>query len=272
MNPYYEDLLRHIHGIGCKDLCQSVLGLPAAAVHETVVLSPGQDPERKVLLGEIEVLVDTSPLYGMRVWDVRLCDAQFTFIRTGCGAPAVLDAALALGMTGCKRILFLSSAGSIVKEIRPGDLVIPAWCVAGDGASRYLNGGMPDVFGERVYPDKAFSEQLRTSAVSICAESNISVHSGHVFCSDTLVGQYPHLAVFAKMGCNTLDMESAALFRAANMLGIPAAALLVVTDSTATGPSLLAGGDRAALARMQKTRKELVPEILKKGLTPNNPI
>lgn len=43
-----------------------------------------------------------------------------------------------LGISKCKRIIFISSVGALDTEIGIGDIVIPEYSVSGDGASRYI--------------------------------------------------------------------------------------------------------------------------------------
>ena len=62
-----------------------------------------------------------------------------TYIKTGIGAPVLMDALLTLGVTACQRIIFIGSVGSLDDNIGIGDIVIPEYSVCGDGASRYIS-------------------------------------------------------------------------------------------------------------------------------------
>lgn len=85
----------------------------------------------------------------------------------------VLDAVLLLGMTECENILFLSSIGALSEKIGIGDIIIPEYSVCGDGASRYICNvkGLPDIFGEKVYPNKDAIKSL-ASITESCARKN----------------------------------------------------------------------------------------------------
>ena len=118
------------------DLCKSGLGVEGSRIRENVILTPGWTPERVSGLGEAKLVSASGPLYGITVWEINVDGQGITYIKTGCGAPPVMDALLSLGETGCKRVLFLSSIGGLAPEMEVGDLVLPEYSVSGDGASR----------------------------------------------------------------------------------------------------------------------------------------
>lgn len=258
-----------LHAAGIQegmDLCQNLFGIPAETIHENVILSPGWEPTSLTALGEAK-LVAVAPLFGYKIWSIENGGSKITWLRAGFGAPTVMDAALILGSSGCKRILFISSVGMMEPGVRIGDLVLPEFSMSGDGASRYIASGdlYRDVLGEKTYPDGKLLRRLQKTTAAVCAEKNAYWHLGKVFCTDTIFAQHPHLATIHQMGCNALDMESAAAFHAAALTGIPTAALLSVSDNTADGKSLLFSGrgysDEDAKYR-RFVRNKIIPEIL----------
>ena len=248
------------------DLCANLFGLPREAIHDNVILSPGWEPAALAALGKAEP-VSVAPLFGYKLWSIRNGNTKITWIRTGFGAPVVMDAALILGASGCKRILFVSSVGMLQPGIPIGDLVLPEFAMNGDGAIRYIASAdlHEDILREKAYPDAALLERLRESTRAVCAERNTGWHMGKVFYTDTIFAQSPHLPAIQQMGCSALDMESAAVFRAAALTGIPAAALLSVSDNMSDGKSLMFSGrgysDADAKYR-RFVRSTVMPEII----------
>lgn len=258
-----------LHSMGIPentDLCANLFGIPADKIHENVILSPGWEPDSMPELGTTEFL-GSAPLFGYKLWNIQNGDTEITYIRAGFGAPAVMDAALILGSSPCKRILFVSSVGALHPGVRIGDLILPEFSVSGDGASRYIitDDLHADIFGEKAYPNAALLERLQDAAAAVCRESNAAWHSARVFCTDTIFAQHPHIPAIEDIGCDALDMESAAVFHAAKLSGIAAAALLSVSDNMAEGKSLMFSGrgyseEDAKYRRF--VRKTLMPEII----------
>lgn len=248
------------------DLCANLFGLPREAIHDNVILSPGWEPSALAALGKAEP-VSVAPLFGYKLWSIRNSDTKITWVRTGFGAPVVMDAALILGVSGCKRILFVSSVGMLQPGVQIGDLVLPEFSMNGDGASRYIASAdlRRDILREKAYPDAVLLERLRESTRVVCTKRNVDWYMGWVFCTDTIFAQHPHLSAIQQMGCSALDMESAAAFRAAALTGIPTAALLSVSDNITDGKSLMFSGRGYSSTDAQYrrfVRSTVMPEII----------
>lgn len=262
----YRTLLRSMDIPEDTDLCANLFGIPAKKIHENVILSPGWEPEAMPALGTMEFL-GTAPLFGYKLWNIEKDGIHLTWIRAGFGAPAVMDAALILGSSPCRRILFVSSIGALHSGVRIGDLILPEFSVSGDGASRYIAGSElhTNILGEKAYPDAALLARLQTVTAAVCEERNAAWHSARAFCTDTIFAQHPHIPAIQEMGCDALDMESAAVFHAARLSGIAAAALLSVSDNMAEGKSLMFSGrgysEEDAMYR-RFVRRTLMPEII----------
>lgn len=261
----YEDLTRAMRRYSrTDDLCKSGLGVEGSRVRENVIVTPGWPPERVAELGEAKVLCPSGPLYGLTVWEVDMDGQPVTYIKTGCGAPAVLDTLLSLGETGCRRVLFLSSIGALDPAMEVGDLVLPEYSVSGDGASRYLTDGFADVLGERSCPDPALFARLKEETQAVCGQEDVSWRLGRPFCTDSFLAQFPHLPAIRERGCNCLDMENAVAFRAGALMGLPVAALQCVSDNSMAKKSLLGGVAEEEQARRSDVRRRVIPKVIKR--------
>ena len=101
-------------GMTSREICKNTLGVLPEDICRTVLLTPGWAPERLFETEALRVLTDASPLHGYRIWNAETGGKCFTYLRTGFGAPMVLDAVL-LRHTPCRRIIFVSSAGALGK-------------------------------------------------------------------------------------------------------------------------------------------------------------
>ena len=176
-----------------------------------------------------------------------------------------MDCILLLGLTGtCKKIIFVSSVGGLSDELNIGDIVLPEYSVCGDGASRYLSDDFQNYsFGEKQYPHERLFNRLICSTQDICSKHNVRWHLGRTFCIDTIVAQHNHLNQIINMGHNSIDMESAAAFKAANMLNIPIAAILNVSDSSVKeSKSLMSKRNQEERKYRRYVAREIVPQII----------
>lgn len=262
----YNDLISGMKRFGAcdEDVCINSLGIASNMINDDVIISPGWEPQKMPGLGKAELLTSSAPLYGSKVWNIKNGDMEMTFIKTGCGAPAFMDTLLPLGISKCKRIIFISSAGALDTEIGIGDIVIPEYSVCGDGASRYIASDKlgVDTFGEKAYPDTSLLKLLKIETENICNKNNVKWHIGRAFCTDTIFAQFPHIDSIINTGCNLLDMETAVAFRAAKLMKKPLVALFCASDNTMANKSLISGRTQTEEDYRQLVRREVVPNII----------
>jgi len=252
-----------------EDICLNTLGIEAGKINETVIISPGWIPERLFAGYEIKEIVQASPLFQYKIWNIKQKEFSLTHIKTGFGAPVVMDCILLLGLTGkCKRIIFVSSVGGLSEEMNIGDIVLPEYSVCGDGAGRYLSDDFErDSFGEKQYPHTELFNRLIGATQTICERHHVQWHLGRTFCIDTIVAQQSHLNRIINMGCNSVDMESAVAFKAANMLNIPIVAMLNVSDnSVKESKSLMSKRSKEERKYRKYVVGEIIPQIMKELL------
>ncbi|MBD5156927.1 MAG: phosphorylase [Butyrivibrio sp.] len=251
-------------GSSVEEICFNTLGISADNINENVIISPGWQPERLFKTNNITQIVQSSPLFGYKVWNIEHNNTDISYINTGFGSPVMLDALLLLGLTKCRKILFVSSVGALSSEINIGDIVIPEYSASGDGASRFLSNNLRnDTFGDKQYPNADLFKLLVNEAKRICDANSVKWHLGKTLCVDTIMAQYSHLESIVKMGYNSIDMESAVAFKAAKMMDIPIAALLQVSDNSIIHKSLMTDLNGQEEQEYRKlVRKEILPQIL----------
>ncbi len=195
-----------------------------------------------------------------RVYNVYGEGIEFSYIELKLiGAPAVMDYILALGVTKCKRILFIGSAGALCDDIKIGDVVIPNYSVCGDGASRYLNNNLEDEFGKKIYPYGKLSENL----IDICNKLNYNVKYVPNYSTDSIFAQFNFIDYIKSTGAQTIEMETALLFKCSNLLEISTAALFCVSDNTVTKKSLYSGRTDEENEYRHLVRNDIIPKIIK---------
>lgn len=201
-----------------------------------------------------------------RVYNVYGEDFKFSFIEIrNIGAPAMLEMLLPMYLTKCKQMLFIGSVGSLVEDIKIGDLVVPKCSLNGVGACRFLNTNLADDFEQETYPDLEFNSKI----ISIIKNSfpQFKVYETINYSVDTIFAQYAHINRFIELKCETIEMETSAFFKCANIIKIPSAALLCVSDNTLKNKSLYSvrtDNERSLKKEMQnKNVPQIVVEICK---------
>lgn len=261
----YEILLDGIkkYGSSSEDTCKQIFGISGSQINQKVIIAPWWEPtifdefrNRATLISEVCTI---------KVWNLVYNLINITYIKTGIGSPVLTDVVLALGLTKCKEIVFIGSVGSLDENISIGDIVIPEYSICGDGTSRYLKGSPlkeNDPFGEKAFPNQPFFEELIKATKNICAKNNVKHHIGRAFSIDTIFAQFAYIDEIKSMGCNVIEMETAAAFRAAEIASLKLVAILSVSDNSIINKSLISGRTDADKKYRKKTRNYVFPKII----------
>lgn len=263
----FNDLLDGMKRFGAtnEEVCLSAIGVKADQIQERVIIAPWWEPTVFSNLGRQITYLSPAEIIPTKVWNIAAADFDVTYIKTGIGSPVMMDSVLALGLTRCKKAVFVGSAGALDLNIGIGDIVIPEYSICGDGASRYLCTDPvkeKDVFGEKNFPDAGMVEKLKKATVKACRQQNVRWHIGINFSIDTIFAQYVHIDEVIDMGCNTIEMETAAAFKAAELAGISLAALFSISDNTLKNKSLVSGRTEEEHVYRCEVRRTIFPRII----------
>lgn len=227
-------------------------------ISENVVIAPWWKVKMFENKSDIKIEKLSDKLYK-----IKKGESEFTFIELKrMGAPMMLDEVLALGVSECKNLIFIGSVGSLNKDINIGDLVVPTYSVCGDGACRYLNENLEDDFLKKHEPNKEITDCLISVAKEEAIKRNIKFHNVPNFSIDTIFAQFLYIDEILNQGCEVIEMETAALFKAAQIANIKATALFCVSDSTVKNKSLYSGRLESENKYRHQVRFDVMPYIL----------
>lgn len=248
------------YNISPVDVTRMVFHCDPDVIHPDVILMPWWQPDLFIpWVGEITTIIPNI------LYELVFGGKPVSIIRSGIGAPQAGDSVLALGCTACERILFAGSVGGLRPEIRIGELMLPEFSYSGDGFSRYIDRDFPakDTFLERATPDEGLARSIASSLAPLASQAGVRVHTGPVFSIDSILAQFSKLDYLAiELGCIGIEMETAAVFKAARMVGIRAAALFSVSDVPVGKRTLYSGRSDDE----QRFRKEIRSKVLAKAL------
>ena len=265
----YEWLLQGNERFGTSphDICLNVLNCKPNQINERVVIAPWWKPDFFMDFGaKIDIVFDGE---HKKIWNIHMKEFDLTYIRTGIGAPVVGDITLALGCTPCKKAIFIGSAGALDIEFCIGDIVIPTYSVCGDGMCRYLTKGKlkdNDMFGQIVYPNEGLIKKINSLADKICTENSVNWHIGKNYSVDTIFAQFSHIDEIVGLGCNTIEMETATFFKAAEIANIDAGAVFSISDNTMNKKSLYSGRTNEEMQYRHEVRAKIIPQIILEAL------
>jgi len=172
--------------------------------------------------------------------------------RSHIGAPASSMDLEEMGVLGVREVIAFGSCGSIVKDLRIGDFVVPDFAVSDEGTSRHY-GASP-----RPEPDSG----LRATILAACASRGLTVREGGVWTTDAPYREHRDRATrLAKRGVVAVDMEAAALWTVARHRGMRVASVFVVSDELG-GPGWNPGFHHERHVEGLRRAARLVGEIL----------
>jgi uridine phosphorylase len=176
--------------------------------------------------------------------------------RSPIGAPAAAVTMEEMAALGCRTLLSFGACGSLLPDLRIGDLVLPTFAFSDEGTSRHYG----KVSGLR--PDASL---LRATA-AVCHRRGIPTRPGGTWTTDAVYresrARARHLVA---RGVVAVEMEAAALWAVARHRKVRTASLFVVSDELGgkewnTGfhdPRFLAGKKRARRLLVEVISKEL---------------
>lgn len=149
--------------------------------------------------------------------------ARVAFSSPKFGGPAVAMAVDVFAKAGLKSIVGIGFCGGLQPDVKCGELVLPCSAVRDEGVSQ--NYAPPD--------QPATCSARAAEVVKACAaELGTDLRLGPVWTTDGILRETrDKVEQYHSLGCLGVDMETAALYTVASVMGIDAAAILVASDN-----------------------------------------
>ena len=258
MKPRMLELLHTMQRYNSTSMAHEVFGLDASVTYDALVVAPSWKPDRiiKDPSFTVTVLANHSYVSGYLVEKDGL---KIAWIQCASGACNLIDHLFICAELRFKKLIFIGAVGSLVSAFNVGDFCTPAWSIDGALSSSYLSERLSDYrpFAHIVPPDPAFVERVS----ALAAAMGYPLRPSAVFCTDSISLEYAHLDEIKSMGAQLIEMETAAFYRLADLLEIPAVALLVVSDNSANGDPLL-GRSPELDDKYHNARNIVIPQMI----------
>ncbi len=259
MTPRMQAILDRIYQYNARHLAQHTFGLSEETVYDALVVAPSYAP-RKIITDSRYEIRETGGQSYCTGYEVEGNGLKLAWIKTAAGGCNMLDYLSICGELQFKRLIFIGAVGALKPGFEIGDLCTPSFSVAGTMANAYLKEHIRDYQPfEKVFPDSAYLDQV----VNLAAENGIPLRKASVFCTDSISMEYTHLDEIRAFGTDLIEMETATFYALAEIMGVPAVALLVVSDNSATGAPLV-GRSEELQQRYEHTRRVVLMELIGK--------
>ena len=235
MNKIIKSFQENTH---CSDLLHEIYGISSAEHFDCVFIAPSW-PIDKVF---DSATTDITEIYSDRFSKshrIKHNGKSYLYIQLRVGAPNIVDFCLSCHSANCAKFVFVGSVGSLIPELEIGDVIIPTCSISGNGATLYLDDKLgPEKMFERTYS----SPELNAELSRVCTSVALTTKNAMPISVDSVACEYAHLDKFRQMGATLIEMETATFFKAMQIIGKPASALLVVSDNSAVGQHLVGQG------------------------------
>ena len=257
-----KDKLRLIadnfHKYNADNMCELAFGIDRSIVYDALVVAPSFSPYKLHMEDDCRVTLLKEGAY-LAGYLVEKDSLKIAWIKTGSSAGNIIDHLSLCAELTFKKLIFIGAVGALRPGIEPGEVCIPSYSVSGSYADSYL---MKDsiretMLFEKVYPDESFSDKV----ISLAAGRGFDIRKRSVFCTPSIAMEYSHLEEIKSFDTDLIEMETASFYLMAELFELPAVALLVVSDNSATGTALVGRTEEEQL-RYERGRSIILPEMI----------
>lgn len=257
MTEKMKNILDNVHKHNVNNLAYINFGLSEEECYDALVVAPSYSPE-KIINDDTFKVTETGHQSYCTGYVVEKQNLKIAWIKTAAGGCNMLDYLLICGELKFKKIIFIGAVGALKAEFGIGDICTPSYSVSAGMATAYLKENLKDfVPFEKIYPDKDYIEKI----IELASENHYSIKKASVFCTESIVMEYSHLDEIKAFDTDLIEMETAAFYAIADIMEIPAVALLVVSDNSATGVPLV-GRDEEIQKVYEHARKVILPDLI----------
>lgn len=223
MTERLKQILNKLHKYNPGNLAYVNFGLDDSILYDALVVAPAYSPQIILKDGSFTVTERQTQSYCAG-YLVEKDGLKIAWIKTAAGACNVLDYLLICGEPRFKRLIFIGAVGALKADFEVGEICTPTYSIAGTLANTYLKGSLKDYTPfEKIYPDRAYTAEI----MKLAHRYGHPIRAASVFCTDSIVMEYTHLDEIIAFGTDLIETETATFYAVAELMGIPAFALLV---------------------------------------------
>lgn len=259
MKEKMKHILSKIHKYNVKNMAELNYGLDSSIVYDALVVAPGWKPTKIIQDNSFKVTALAAHSY-ISGFLVERDGLKIAWIQIASGASNLLDHLTLTAELNYKKLIFVGAVGALTDKFKVGDICTPSYCVAGVFANAYLE--------ENIYKYKPFGivrpkDSYVSSVIEMASENGYNLQKGSVYCTDSIALEYYHLDEIKKFNTDLIEMETSTFYLLSDLLEVPAIALLVVSDNSASGHPLVGRNEDLEL-KYNNGRKVIIPDLIYK--------
>ncbi len=252
------DIANRFHRYNSPRMALQAFGLDAGVVYDALVVAPSFTPY-KLKLDEtcaVTALKEGAYISG---YLVEKDGMKIAWIKIGSSAGNLIDHLAICAELTFKKLIFVGAVGALNGKFDLGDVCTPSYSLSGSYADSYL---MKDSIREtmlfqKVEPDKRYVDEV----IKTGRDKGFDIRYGSVFCTPSIALEYSHLDEIRSFGTDLIEMETSSFYLMADLFEVPAVALLVVSDNSATGAALV-GRTEEQQQKYEYGRSTVLPEMI----------
>ena len=258
MKEKLKKIVDTFHKYNSEHMAAQAFGLRDDVVYDALVIAPSFHPCRLHMEDHCKVTTLKEGAY-IAGYLVEKDDLKIIWIKIGSSAGNVIDHLAVCAELQFRQLIFIGAVGALKEEFRLGDVCTPVYSLSGSYADAYL---MKDSIGEsmlftKVEPDLKYVDKV----VGIGRDLGYEIRKASVFCTPSVALEYTHLDEIRAFDTDLIEMETASFYLMADLFELPAVALLVVSDNSASGVALI-GRTEEEQAQYERGRCVVLPAMI----------
>ncbi|MBU1142282.1 MAG: hypothetical protein KKH92_01410 [Firmicutes bacterium] len=259
MKKKMKDILDKIHKYNVSNMAYMNFGLDSNVTYDALVIAPSWKPTNIIQDNSFNITTLATHSFTSG-YLVEKDNVKIAWIQISSGAGTLLDHLSICGELKFEKLIFIGAVGSLTDKYSVGDLCTPSYSVAGVFANAYLEENLHDYNPFNViYPDSKYIDEV----IILAKKNKYSLKKASVFCTDSVALEYYHLDEIKKFHTDLIEMETSTFYLVADLLEVPAIALLIVSDNSASGHPLV-GRNEELQAKYNYGRKVIIPDLIYK--------
>lgn len=259
MNQKLVTILQNMQRYNASNLAEVTFGFDLNAEYDALVVAPAWKPNKIMEDSSFTITVLTEHSY-ISSYLVEKDGLKIAWVQTASGGGNLLDHLLICGELIFRNLIFIGAVGALKEGIELGDLCTPSYSVAGVLANAYLCEKLSDYKPFcKVYPDESYVDKV----IALAKDNGYELKKASVYCTDSIALEYSHLEEIRAFDTDLIEMETSTFYEAAKLFEVPAVALLVVSDNSATGIPLI-GRDEEQMKKYKIGRNVIIPDLIYK--------
>ena len=257
MKEKMKRILDRFHYYNSSDMTLQTFGLSKEIEYDALVVAPSYTPYKLKMdkYCRITTLQERAYIAG---YLVEKDGMKIAWIKTGSSDANCIDYIAVCAELNFKKMAFIGAVGALNDSFNLGDICTPEYSISGGYANTYLKESIKDyVPFEKVTPDMEYVDHM----ISIGKENGYVVRKASVFCTASVALEYYHLDEIKEFHTDLIEMETSSFYLMADLLEIPAIALLVVSDNSATGAALV-GRSEEEQKTYDEGRNNVLPNLI----------